>query len=421
MHILQTQVRVCALFLCPGGVFQKNSVLQTWNSSASVSWIPVGITQASCLGPPWAASPRGRMTAPARSMAPPWGPGQHLMCEHAKSHKEVLATVKAIPGQVDGDPSQLAASGSHIFCASDPPGCRRLSRSGGFHRRTTAVGAWAAVGGSRLAGSTHNHDAQFKKVQLGGVLVLGDNDLEPLLSPHAEAPVGAQRSGSHILDQGPELAPRWYFLAATPVSHFYRIDLGQEPLSCVIEMAPEEACILEPEPWGPWPRMSSHFPSPHLTLPSYAPGTVRGGHHTPENDKLLEAAKRNDVCKTQTLHGAVGATGSCSPWSVPAARKGCAMCWTTPKPPHRPPKPWSWGGRRPVCTRWQPWTSTPAASTSWTAGEHPSWRQSSWGTQGGWEGSGHQAATSLGISSMTLWSTRRTGRRLWGCETSTGQ
>lgn len=96
----------------------------------------------------------------------------------------------------------------------------------------------------------HNHDAQFKKVQLGGVLVLGDNDLEPLLSPHAEAPVGAQWSGSHILDRGPELAPRWYFLAATPVSHFYRTDLGQEPLSCVIEMAPEEACILGPEPWG---------------------------------------------------------------------------------------------------------------------------------------------------------------------------
>lgn len=130
------------------------------------------------------------------------------------------------------------------------------------------------MGGSRLAGSTHNHDAQFKKVQLteasvqlSGVLVLGDSDLEPLLSPHPEAPAGAQRSGSHILDQGPELAPRWYFLAATPASHFYRIDLGQEPLSCVIEMAPEEACILDPEPWGAWPSLSSHFPSPHVTLP----------------------------------------------------------------------------------------------------------------------------------------------------------
>ena len=116
------------------------------------------------------------------------------------------------------------------------------------------------MGGSRLAGSTHNHDAQFKKVQLteasvqlGGVLVLGDSDLEPLLSPHPEAPARAQWSGSHILDQDPELAPRWYFLAATPASHFYRIDLGQEPLSCVIEMAPEEACVLEPEPWGHGP------------------------------------------------------------------------------------------------------------------------------------------------------------------------
>lgn len=111
------------------------------------------------------------------------------------------------------------------------------------------------MGGSRLAGSTHNHDAQFKKVQLteasvqpGGVLVLGDSDLEPLLSPHPEAPAGAQWSGSHILDQGPELAPRWYFLDATTASHFYRTDLNQEPLSCMTEMAPEEACILDQEP-----------------------------------------------------------------------------------------------------------------------------------------------------------------------------
>ena len=55
------------------------------------------------------------MTAPARSLASPWGPGQRLMCEHVKDHKEVLTTVKAIPVQVDGDPSQLAASGSRAF------------------------------------------------------------------------------------------------------------------------------------------------------------------------------------------------------------------------------------------------------------------------------------------------------------------
>ena len=157
------------------------------------------------------------------------------------------------------------------------------------------------MGGSRLAGSTHNHDAQFKNVQLteasvqlGGVLVLGDSDLEPLLSPHPEAPVGAQRSGSHILDQGPELAPRWYFLDATTDSHFYRMDLNQEPLSCMTEMAPEEACSLDQEPWGAQPSLTSYFPSPHLTLPSYAPCTARGGRRNPENDKLLEAAQRNN-------------------------------------------------------------------------------------------------------------------------------
>ena len=60
------------------------------------------------------------MTAPARSLAPPWGPGQHLMREHVKDHKEVLATVKAIPMQVDGDPSQLAISGSRTFLSKQP-------------------------------------------------------------------------------------------------------------------------------------------------------------------------------------------------------------------------------------------------------------------------------------------------------------
>lgn len=60
------------------------------------------------------------MMAPARSLAPPWGPGQRLMCEHIKGHKEVLATVKAIPVHVDGDPSQLAASGFHTFLYKRP-------------------------------------------------------------------------------------------------------------------------------------------------------------------------------------------------------------------------------------------------------------------------------------------------------------
>lgn len=37
--------------------------------------------------------------------------------------------------------------------------------------------------------------------------------------------------------------------------------------------------------------------------------------------------------RRQTLHRAVGAAGSCSPWSVPAARKGSAQSWTAPNPP----------------------------------------------------------------------------------------
>lgn len=42
------------------------------------------------------------------------------MREHVKDHKEVLATVKAIPMQVDGDPSQLAISGSRTFLCKQP-------------------------------------------------------------------------------------------------------------------------------------------------------------------------------------------------------------------------------------------------------------------------------------------------------------
>lgn len=72
------------------------------------------------------------------------------------------------------------------------------------------------------------------------------------------------------------------------------MDLNQEPLSCMTEMAPEEACILDQEPWGARPSLTSYFPSPHLTLPSYAPDLARGGCRTTENDKLLEAAKRNN-------------------------------------------------------------------------------------------------------------------------------
>lgn len=80
------------------------------------------------------------MKAPARSMAPPWGPGQHLMCEHAKSHKEVLATVKAIPGQVDGDPSQLAASGSRIFLCKRPTRVQKTQQRRGLPLESNSSG-----------------------------------------------------------------------------------------------------------------------------------------------------------------------------------------------------------------------------------------------------------------------------------------
>lgn len=163
---------------------------------------------------------------------------------------------------------------------------------------------------------------------LGKVVVPGDSDLEHLPGPHQEAPAGAQRGGSHIPDV-PELAPRWCFLETTTVSHFYTIDRGQEPLNYVTEITCSEIYMLDPELLGPSPGLSSHVPSPHLTLLPCL-GHCKGCRTSA--GELHEAAERKDFCEIQTLPQAVGTTSSCTPWSVPAAGKGSATFWTTAAP-----------------------------------------------------------------------------------------
>ncbi|TKC42850.1 hypothetical protein EI555_013911 [Monodon monoceros] len=95
-----------------------------------------------------------------------------------------------------------------------------------------------------------------------------------------------------------QAAAGWCFLETTTVSHFYTIDRGQEPLNYVTEITCSEIYMLDPELLGPSPGLSSHAPSPHLTLLPCL-GHCKGRRTSA--GELHEAAERKDFCKIQTL------------------------------------------------------------------------------------------------------------------------
>ncbi|XP_057604174.1 diacylglycerol kinase zeta isoform X3 [Hippopotamus amphibius kiboko] len=253
----------------------------------------------------------------------------------------LLTTAKAIPVQVDGEPCKLAASRIRIALRNQATMVQKAKRRSAapLHSGQQPVPEQLRVQVSRV--SMHDYEAlhydkeQLREasVPLGTVVVPGDSDLE-LCRAHIERLRQEPEDAGARSPTCQKLSPKWCFLDATTASRFYRIDRAQEHLNYVTEIAQDEIYILDPELLGAsarpdLPTPTSPLPtSPCSPTPRSLPGDAAAPpvHHTyghalpraqaaaPERDRevfcageeLIEAAKRNDVCKLQELHRAGG-------------------------------------------------------------------------------------------------------------------